>query len=93
MKTWKKLSLTFLVLILASASFGWRMIQRGFSARDTPTAVEVFVVTRTRALAVPASYRNLKNPVPNSPGNIRARMEHFADHCFLCHANNGNAAR
>jgi mono/diheme cytochrome c family protein len=32
----------------------------------------------------------LKNPVPNTPENIRAGMEHFADHCFLCHANNGS---
>lgn len=90
MKTWKKVTLSFLVLILVGAGFGWRLIQHGFSARDTPTAVEVFVATRARALAVPASYRNWKNPVPNSQESIRAGMEHFADHCFVCHANNGS---
>lgn len=90
MKTWKKVAVTILILILAAAFFGWRLIQRGFSARETPTKIEAFVANKARALAVPASYRSLKNPVPNTRENIRAGMEHFADHCFLCHANNGS---
>jgi mono/diheme cytochrome c family protein len=89
MKTWKKVAAAILVLVLAGAFFAWRMIERGFSARETPSKMEVFVANKARALAVPASYRSLKNPLPNSPENIRAGMEHFADHCFLCHANNG----
>jgi mono/diheme cytochrome c family protein len=90
MKTLKKIAAPLLILVLVGAFFGWRGIQRGFSARETPTRVEVFIATKARALAVPASYRSLKNPLPNSPQNIRAGMEHFADHCFLCHANNGS---
>ncbi len=91
MKTWKLVALLVLALIFAGVFFCWRMIQRGFSARDTPSGLEIFMATRTRSLAVPASYRNMKNPVPNTPENIRAGMEHFADHCFLCHANDGSA--
>jgi mono/diheme cytochrome c family protein len=90
MKTWKKIAAAVLVLVLVGAFLAWRVIQRGFSARETPSKMEVFVATKARALAVPASYRSLKNPVPNTPENIRAGMEHFADHCFLCHANNGS---
>jgi len=90
MKTWKKIGLALVLLIMVGAYFSWTLIRRGFSARETPSKMEVFVATRARALAVPASYRNLKNPVPNTPENIRAGMEHFADHCFLCHANNGS---
>lgn len=90
MKTWKRVAIVLLILIAVAGFFGWRVVQRGFSARETPTKLEIFVATKARALAVPASYRNLKNPVPNSPENIRAGMEHFGDHCFLCHANNGN---
>lgn len=90
MKTWKKVAAAILVLVLVGAFFTWRMIERGFSARETPSKMELFVATKARALAVPASYRSLKNPVPNSPDNLRAGMEHFADHCFLCHANNGS---
>jgi len=90
MKTWKKISLALVLLIMVGAFFSWRLIRRGFSARVTPSKIEVFVATRARALAVPAFYYNLKNPVPDTPENIRAGMEHFADHCFLCHANNGS---
>jgi len=90
MKRWKKVAAAVLLLVLVGGFFGRRVIQRGFSARETPSKTEVFVATKARALAVPAPYRSLKNPVSNSPENIRAGMEHFADHCFLCHANNGS---
>lgn len=90
MKMWKKLAVVLLILVGIGGFFGWRVLQRGFSARETPSKMEVFVATKARALAVPSSYRSLRNPVPNSPENIRAGMEHFADHCFLCHANNGS---
>ena len=90
MKTWKKVAVVLLILILVGAFFVWRVIQHGFSARENPTAMEAFVARRARALAVPSSYRSLKNPVPNSPEEIRAGMEHFADHCALCHANDGS---
>jgi mono/diheme cytochrome c family protein len=90
MKTWTKVATVLLILIVAGGFFGWRLIQRGFSARESPSKMEIFVATKARALAVPASYRKLQNPMPNTPENIRAGMEHFADHCFLCHANNGS---
>ena len=90
MNTWKKFVLAGIGLVAIAAFFGWRTIQRGFSARDTPSKMEILVATKARALAVPASYRSRTNPVANSAENIRAGMEHFADHCFVCHANNGN---
>jgi len=43
-----------------------------------------------RRLAVPSNYRQLHNPLPTSPENLRAGMEHFADHCAICHANDGS---
>jgi mono/diheme cytochrome c family protein len=90
MKTWKKFVLVVIGLVLAVGFFAWRTIRRGFSARDTPSKMEILVATKARTLAVPASYRGLSNPVANSRENIRAGMEHFADHCFVCHANNGS---
>ena len=85
MKTWKKVAAAVLLLVVVGGFFAWRVIRRGFSARETPSKLEVLVATKARALAVPASYRSLKNLVSNSPENIRDGMEHFADHCFLCH--------
>lgn len=90
MKTWKKVAIVLFIVIAVTGFLGWRVLQRGFSTRETPSKMEVLIATKARALAVPASYRGLKNPAPNSPENIRAGMEHFADHCFLCHANDGS---
>lgn len=90
MKTWRIVAGIVFGLLLVAGVFGWRAIRRGFSARDTPTKLETILATRARALAVPASYRTLKNPLPDSSDNIRAGMEHFADHCSVCHGNNGS---
>ena len=32
----------------------------------------------------------MKNPVPANPLNIAEGRDHFADHCAVCHANNGS---
>ena len=32
----------------------------------------------------------MANPLPETKDNIREGMEHFADHCSTCHANNGS---
>ena len=62
----------------------------GLSARAQPGAVETAVARRLRALAVPGEYQNLKNPVLRNEESIRNGMAHFADHCAVCHANNGS---
>jgi mono/diheme cytochrome c family protein len=61
----------------------------GLSARTTPGPVETSVARQLRALAVPGEYKRLKNPVLRNPESIRNGMSHFADHCAVCHANNG----
>jgi len=82
----------FLLLLAvgAAVAFGWHEVRRGFSARATPSSIEVFAATTARKLAVPASYRRLQNPLAATPENIQAGMEHFADHCATCHANDGS---
>ncbi len=30
------------------------------------------------------------NPVPMSPAVLKKSLVHFADHCAICHANNGS---
>ncbi|MGH9240621.1 MAG: c-type cytochrome [Vicinamibacterales bacterium] len=62
----------------------------GLSARAKPGSVETAVTRRLRALAVPAEYERLKNPVLANRESIRNGMSHFADHCAVCHANNGS---
>jgi len=66
------------------------LIQRGFSARDHPTALEAFVARRVRRLAIPHAARNAKNPVPGTLEVLAEGRAHFADHCATCHANDGS---
>lgn len=79
-----------IVVLLGLAIYGWSLIRRGFSAHDEPSALEALVARTARRLAVPASYRSLTNPYPPTPENIREGLEHFADHCAVCHANDGS---
>jgi mono/diheme cytochrome c family protein len=89
MKPWKAVLLILLVLAVTAAGYGLILVRRGFSALATPSAIEEFAATTARKMAVPSSYRQLRNPVMPSTENIRAGMEHFADHCATCHSNDG----
>jgi mono/diheme cytochrome c family protein len=79
-----------LIALLAGATYGAVLIRRGFSAREQPSAIEALIATTARRLALPSSYSRLANPVQDSPENIQAGMEHFADHCATCHGNDGS---
>jgi mono/diheme cytochrome c family protein len=72
--------------ILAAAS----LLHNGLSARAAPTAFEVMLARNARHLAIPADARKQQNPVPASPDNLRVARLHFADHCAVCHGNQGN---
>jgi mono/diheme cytochrome c family protein len=89
MKPWKAFSLILLVLVVAAMAYGLTLVRRGFSALATPSAVEEFAATTARKMAVPSSYRQLRNPLTPSTENLRKGMEHFADHCATCHSNDG----
>ncbi|MGB0045306.1 MAG: cytochrome c, partial [Terriglobales bacterium] len=89
MKPWKVVLLILFALAVAAAGYGVILVRRGFSALATPSAIEEFAATTARKLAVPSEYRELRNPIIPSTETIRAGMEHFADHCATCHANDG----
>jgi mono/diheme cytochrome c family protein len=76
--------------IAGTGAFGWVTIRRGFRARDNPSGIEKLVAATARQLAVPSQYRQLRNPLSDSSDNLRAGMEHFADHCATCHAYDGS---
>jgi mono/diheme cytochrome c family protein len=90
MRLCKTASLILLIIVVVTVGYGLVLIRRGFSARETPSIVEKFAATTARKLAVPSKYSQLRNPVSASPENVQAGMEHFADHCATCHANDGS---
>ena len=89
MKPWKAGLLILFALAVAAAGYGLILVRRGFSALATPSAIEELAATTARKLAVPSSYRELRNPIVPSTQNIRGGMEHFAFHCAPCHSNDG----
>ena len=89
MKLWKVVILMIVAIVVGGVAYGYSLLRRGFSARETPSAIETLAATTARRLALPSNYRQLRNPFPTSPENIQAGMEHFADHCATCHANDG----
>jgi mono/diheme cytochrome c family protein len=80
--------LTAVFVAVIATSF-W-IVRRGFSARGDPSWVEKVIARRVRALAVPARARAAKNPVSATPEVLAAARAHFADHCAVCHANDGS---
>jgi mono/diheme cytochrome c family protein len=62
----------------------------GFSARATPWTVEERVALAARSWAIPASARNRTNPVAATPEVVQEGLAHWADHCALCHSNDGS---
>lgn len=78
-----------LVAVSAVAVFFW-LGYRGISARTEPGRIERVVARTMRRLAIPRADRNRENPVAVTPEVVKAGMEHYADHCAACHANDGS---
>lgn len=74
------------VAVVAGASFG----AGGISAKNEPGRIETVLARRLRAAAIPRAAREQQNPIAASTDAIKEGMEHFADHCAICHANNGS---
>lgn len=91
-----KVKLTGLVVIVVVAGLGgagwmgYQLFTTGFSAKTEPHALEVMLARQIRHLAIPIEKRNVPNPVPMSPTVLKESLAHFADHCAICHANDGS---
>ena len=86
----KKMFLGVVALVLLAIGLGALIIRKGFSAREKPSVMEAMVARTVRVLSVPNVIKSMKNSQPSTAQNIREGMEHFADHCSICHANNGS---
>jgi mono/diheme cytochrome c family protein len=77
-----------LAFVVVSGLF--TLLSHGFSARDNPSRLETLVARTTRGAAVPSKAKWMRNPTPNTPENLAEARAHWADHCAICHANNGS---
>jgi mono/diheme cytochrome c family protein len=63
--------------------------QEGFTARATPGPMETRLALTFRRWAVPQTFRAMRNPVGATPSVLEEASAHWADHCALCHGNDG----
>jgi len=66
------------------------ILHDGLSARATPNRFEIMLARNARHLAIPWNARLAQNPLLASPEDLRDARLHFADHCAVCHANDGS---
>jgi mono/diheme cytochrome c family protein len=92
MKNPKAFLWVLLILIVATIVFGAFVLRRGISARKEPSAMETTVARAVRHMAIPKIDREEENPWATvaTPEVLKDAREHFADHCSLCHANDGS---
>jgi mono/diheme cytochrome c family protein len=68
---------------------GW-LFTSGISAQPEPPAFETSAARRLRSWMIPSAAWNRRNPAPRTEEALDAGLRHFADHCAVCHANDGS---
>jgi mono/diheme cytochrome c family protein len=76
-------------ILLGGIAMFASILRYGFSAHDEPTWIEAKVARTVRHWAVPSDLRGKKNPVPLTDEVVAEGRAHFADHCAVCHGNDG----
>jgi mono/diheme cytochrome c family protein len=86
----RTLGLLILTVLVIGVLTGAYIVATGVSARPDPGALEARTARTIRTLAIRPRVRGVTNPVPASYTVIMEGMEHFADHCAVCHGNDGS---
>jgi mono/diheme cytochrome c family protein len=68
----------------------WYFVNSGVSAKEQPGRLEEFMARGVRNMAIARRAASLTNPVEYSAEVIADGRAHFADHCAVCHANDGS---
>ena len=82
--------LAVLALVGIGVLTGAYIVTTGVSARPQPSRLEAVTARTVRSIAIGARVRGISNPVPVSDAVVKEGMEHFADHCAVCHGNDGS---
>lgn len=75
--------------IVAAGVLLLQTLRYGFSAQDEPSRIEQVMARTMRHYATPSDLRSRKNPLPLTPEVLAEARGHFADHCAVCHGNDG----
>ena len=78
------------LLLVAGGIVAYSIKSRGLSTRTKPPAAEEAIALAMRGWATPRAVRDRPNPVEPTPAAVESALEHWADHCASCHANDGS---
>ena len=81
--------LAVLVVVVVAGAAIYLVLRQGLSADRAPGRIETAVARRLVRLSIPASQRAMSNPHAADEQAWRAGADHFADHCAVCHGDNG----
>lgn len=87
---WEIAIVAVVVALALGVLAGIYFVTVGVSAKPQPGALETFAAQTVRGVAISMRTRDLKNPIPMSEESVAAGRAHFADHCAVCHANDGS---
>jgi len=87
---WRALAALLGVIAIVVAAAVYAIARRGLSTRTEPSQLEALVARGVRRLATPSAVRSMANPVESTEAVLQEGLEHFADHCAVCHANDGS---
>jgi mono/diheme cytochrome c family protein len=91
---WKSVLRAFVLLVLLvsvlGAAIAYSIASRGLSTHDEPSRAEELLARAMRRLATPNADRERTNPVQPTAEVISEALEHYANHCASCHANDGS---
>jgi mono/diheme cytochrome c family protein len=90
MKRGTLILILLIAAVLAIVFVAYSFLHNGVSAKATPSPIEVMMARKARHMALPSAARALANPVAASEENLRDGRLHFADHCAICHGNDGS---
>ena len=89
----RKILTVLLVVFMTIAALGAAALvyvrTTGLAARAEAGGFEARLARAARSFAVPRDVRDLSNPVPQTTEVLAEGLAHYADHCAVCHGNDG----
>ena len=88
----RALVVVLLVFAVTGGIVAYSIASSGLSTRTAPTKAEEAIALTLRGLATPRSVRDRSNPVEPTAAALEGALDHWADHCAACHANDGSGS-
>ncbi len=77
------------ILVVVFLVVGYASIGNLFSATSEPGRLESSLAIRARNLSIPADAKRARNPFAGRTDAWREAADHYADHCAVCHGDDG----